>query len=161
MIVWTLRASICAASLALASAYALEPLWAGMALSLSLGLFSLTGQAAGWRWSASLALSGFVILAATGVVLRLAPVAMLLATTLALVAWDLLRFAARLSNVGLVANQPALARAHLRRLGLVAVPAMLLGALALAIRVSLNFGWALFLSFTILFVLSRLLRPAK
>ena len=161
MIVWALRASICAAALVLAGTYALRPAWAGMALSLSLGMVSLTGQAAGWRWITGFALGGFVLLAAAGVVLNLSPFAMLLGTTLALVAWDLDRFAARLSDIGQVANEQALARAHLYRLSLVAMSAMLLGAFALNVRVSLSFGWALFLSFTILFVLSRLLRPAK
>jgi hypothetical protein len=83
---------------------------------------------------------------------------MLFGVIAALAAWDLAHFAARLRDAGTRPPPPDLARGHLRQLAAVAAAGLLLGGIALGVRVELTFGWALLAAMLAIVGLSRLIR---
>jgi hypothetical protein len=135
--------SIGAAALALTLGYALGSLWAGAGICTAIGLLWLVGQWRGWDWAADLGLVGCVGLAAFGVWSGLFGGWMLLGIVLALVAWDLDHFAQQMRSAGRIVGAGELWRAHLRQLFAVAGLGLLLGGVAMGIRIELGFGWAL------------------
>jgi hypothetical protein len=141
--------------------FILDTSWMYLFLAVALGLLWVVGQALHWTWSADFCLSGLVFLASIGVFLGHSPVLLLVATTIALVAWDLDRFMLRIKQPAAVADHAALIQRHLLHILAVAIGAILLGTLGLTVRISLSFTTALLLSFVALFVLTRLLRAAK
>ncbi len=146
------------ATFALALGYGGQSLWAGVGIVLVLGLLWLAGDWRGWDWVAEPCLVGWVVLAAFGVWLGVVAGWMLLGVVAALAAWDLSHFAARLRRAGAITPPPGLTRDHLRRLALVAAAGLLLGGIALGIRVELTFGWALLAAALAVIGLSSLLR---
>jgi hypothetical protein len=82
----------------------------------------------------------------------------LLTVLLALAAWDLGRFTFRLSDVPDAAAAARLERVHLLRLGLALAIGLVLGGLALLVRISLDFGWALLIGAAAVIALSRAAR---
>jgi hypothetical protein len=82
----------------------------------------------------------------------------MLAVLLALAAWDLGRFTFRLRDVPDAAAAAQLERVHLTRLGLALGTGLVLGALALMLRISFDFGWALVIGAAAIFALSRAAR---
>ena len=95
--------------------------------------------------------------AAAGVLLGVAGALALAGVVAGLAGWDLGRFARRAHGAGLAAGE-ALERAHLRRLLLVLGAGLALGGLALSLRVSLSFGWALLLAGLAIGALARAIR---
>ncbi|MBN2387919.1 MAG: hypothetical protein JXB85_12950 [Anaerolineales bacterium] len=79
--------------------------------------------------------------AAYGFVLALSPAWLLPAACLALLAWDVSAFAARLQLAAPEDDRSSLERAHLTRLGLVGLAVAGLAAFALAVRLELSFEW--------------------
>jgi hypothetical protein len=136
-------ASVIFAALALAAGYAANADRVGSALGVALGLLWLAGLWRGWGWVASPALACLAGLAALGALQGLSAAWMLAGAVAALAAWDLDRFARRLRAAGHVVGAADMARAHLRRLLLVAGLGLSIGGAALAVQVRLSFGWAL------------------
>ena len=145
------------ATLALALGYADPALW-GVGSAVIVGLLWLTGDWRGWDWTADTCLAGWVGLAAFGAWQELPAGWMLIGVVAALAAWDLAHFAAHLRGAGAIPPPAELTRAHLRRLAIVVAAGLLLGGIALGIRVELTFGWALLAAALAIIGLSRLLR---
>jgi hypothetical protein len=144
------------ATLALAFGYAGTALW-GLGSTVAIGLLWLAGDWRGWDWTADVCLAGWVGLAAFGAWQELPAGWMLIGVVAALAAWDLAHFTTRLRDAG--TRPPAeLTHAHLRQLAIVAAAGLLLGGIALGIRVDLTFGWALLAAMLAIIGISRLLR---
>jgi hypothetical protein len=147
------------ATLALALGYAGLALW-GVGVAVAIGLLWLAGDWRSWDWAADVCLAGWVSLAAFGTWQALPAGWMLIGVVAALAAWDLGHFAVRLRSAGAI--PPAeLTRAHLRQLAIVAAAGLLLGGIALGIRVELTFGWALLTAVLAVIGLSRLMRAGE
>lgn len=140
---WLASGSMALATLALAFGCAANGFWIGAIVAVLLGALWLAGWPRGWAWANPLALVGNVSTAALGVWLGGAPWALLLGVVATLAAWDLCHFAARLRRTPQIIGEAALITAHLRRLGVVIAAGLLLGILALTLRLGLSFGWAL------------------
>lgn len=121
----------------------------------ALGLLWLIGQWRGWRWSASPGLIGLTGLAAWGVWAQLPAPWLLFGLVAALAAWDLAQFSQRLQQAHQVIGEAALIRVHLQRLLIMAGLSLLLGEIALAVRLDFNLGWALLLGLLLILGLSR------
>jgi hypothetical protein len=147
--------SIGLATFALALGYGLGGLWAGAALIAALGLIWLLGQRAGWGWVASAMLVLFVGAAAVGTWLGVGAGWTLLGVVAALSAWDLDHFARRLKGAGRVVGARELGRRHLRQLLIVDGVGLLLGAVALGIKLKYGLGVALLLGLLAVLCLSR------
>ena len=146
------------ATFALALGFATQALWAWAGLVIAIALLWLAGDWRGWDWVAEPCLAGWVGLAAFGAWWGVISGWMLLGIVAALAAWDLSHFAARLRHAGAITPLAELTRAHLRRLAIVAGAGLLLGGIALGIRVELTFGWAILAAALAIIGLSRLLR---
>ena len=146
------------ATFALALGYAGQALWAGVGVAVAIGLLWLAGDWRGWDWTADACLAGWVGLAAFGAWQELPAGWMLIGLVAALAAWDLSHFAARLRDAGALTPPAELTRAHLRRLAVVAAAGLLLGGIALGIRVELTFGWAILAAALAIIGLSSLIR---
>jgi hypothetical protein len=145
------------ATFVLALGYAGQALWAGVGIAAAIGLLWLAGDWRGWDWVAEPCLVGWVSLAAFGVWQGLPAGWMLIGVVAALAAWDLGHFAMRLRNAGAIPQAAEMMRAHLRRLAVVAAAGLLLGGIALGIRVELTFGWAILAAALAVIGLSRLI----
>lgn len=150
--------SIILAALLPATGYALGGLWIGAALSVALGGLWLAAQQRSWRGIEALGLVGFAALAGVGVLLGLAGPILLAGLVVALVAWDLDRFAQRLQKAGHVEAERELARAHLQRLLIVVGLGQLLAMVAGGIQIPLSFGWIAGLAVLAVLGLSRAIR---
>lgn len=134
--------SIGLATCALALGYALSGLWIWTSLVAALGGLWLLGQHYRWGWVASMELICLVSVAAAGIWQNLAAGWMLLGVVAALTAWDLDHFAQRLRSVGRAEGARELKQRHLRRLMMVDGLGLLLAAIALEVKIELNFGVA-------------------
>jgi hypothetical protein len=148
------------ATFTLALGYANQALWIGAGIDVAIGLLWLAGDWRGWDWVAGLCLAGWVGLAALGVWQGLPAGWMLIGVVAALAAWDLGHFAARLRTAGTITRPAELTRAHLRQLAIVVAAGLLLGGIALGIRVELTFGWAILTAALAIIGLSSLIRSA-
>jgi hypothetical protein len=131
------------ATFTLALGYAGQSLWAGVGVAVAIGMLRLAGDWRGWDWVAEPCLAGWVGLATFGAWQELPAAWMLLGVVAALAAWDLSHFAARLRSAGAVPQATELTRMHLRRLAVVVAAGLLLGGIALGVRVEMTFGWAI------------------
>jgi hypothetical protein len=145
------------ATLALALGYASQALWAGIGVDVAIGLLWLAGDWRGWDWTADPCLTGWVGLAAFGAWQGLPAGWMLLGVVAALAAWDLGHFAMRLRSAGAITQPAELTRAHLHQLAIVVAAGLLLGGIALGIRVELTFGWAILIAALAVIGLNRLI----
>jgi hypothetical protein len=151
-------ASIVIAAGALALAYGLDGQGQWSPVFVALGLLWWTGQRRGERRVAAFGLLGFVVGAVIGFWMNLGGGRLLLSTVAALAAWDLGDFALRLQDVDNDEDARALEHHHLWRLAVVSGIGLLLGGLALTIRVDLRFGVVSALGLIAIFGLSRLVR---
>lgn len=149
------------ATFALALGYADRSFWAGVGIAVVIGMLWLAGDWRGWDWAAEPCLIGWVALATFGAWLGLMAGWMLLGVVTALAAWDLGHFAARLRGAGAITPPAELTRDHLRRLAIVAGAGLMLGGLALSVRVELTFGWALLAAVLAITGLSRLIGAGR
>jgi len=83
---------------------------------------------------------------------------MLIGVVAALAAWDMSHFAVRLRDAGTGTQLAELTRTHLRWVAAVVGTGLLLGGIALGIRVELAFGWAIVAASLAIIGLSRLIR---
>ena len=152
---WLLPAGTVLAAAALSMGYGLDGLWGGAVAALVVGAFWLAGQWRKWGWAASMALVLLIGVAAVGMGGGIGGGWMLVGVVVALVAWDLDRFAWRMRVVGCVEGVDALERRHLWRLLIVAGAGLLLGAVALSVKIRLGFAVAFLLAFLAVLGLSR------
>ncbi len=145
------------AALALALGYVSQAFWEGAGLTVAIGLLWLAGDWRIWDWTADACLAAWVGLAAFGSWQGLPAGWMLIGVVAALTAWDLAHFAVRLRGAGALPPPAELTRAHLRQLAIVAAAGLLLGGIALGIRVELTFGWAILAASLAIIGLSRLI----
>lgn len=158
-----LLALLCAglATAALALGYAGQSLWVGAGVGVAIGLLWLAGRWRGWDWTADSCLAGWVGTAAFGAWQGLPASWMLIGVVAALAAWDLDHFTARLRSAGAITPPAELTRAHLRQLAIVAGMGLLLGGMALGVRINLTFGWVMLVGALAIFSLSRLIRSGR
>lgn len=152
---WLLPVGTVLAAAALATGYGLSGLWGGSAVALVVSAFWLVGQWRKWGWVASVALVLLIGAAAVGLGMGIGGGWMLVSVVVALVAWDLDRFAWRMRAAGRVEGVDALERRHLWRLLIVAGAGLLLGAVALSVKIRLGFAVAFLLAFLAVLGLSR------
>ncbi len=157
MISKLLPISIILAAFVLALGYGLGGLWTETALVVVVGFLWLLGRWRGWGWMASVGLTFFVGAAAVGLWLNVGPGWTLLGVVAALSAWDLDHFVHRLERVGRVEDARYLERRHLERLLIVDGLGLLLGAVALRVKVEFGFGVALLLGLMAVLGLSQVI----
>lgn len=175
------------ATAALALGYGLNQQFLGILIFIALGLLWLVGQRYALRIFAGLGLLGFAIGALLGTLYGVQSGWLLVGITAALIAWDLHHFIQHMlanaqltpvsensepttvdteveadtvqlnTRVRLETEARALERAHLRRLAIVSGLGLLLGTLALTIRLTLRFGFIVALAVVAIFGLSRLI----
>ena len=121
-----------------------------------LGLLWLFIQWRGRTWSGTI---GFIVF--SGAIIRAVyldiPSGWLLACmVLNLSAWDIDRFIARVRRAGEVERLEDMEFAHLMRLASVAAAGLVLGSITLLVKIRLSFGWMLFLSACLVFIVSWL-----
>ncbi|GEM_PF-807867 len=175
------------AAVALALGYGLNQNFIAIPIFIALGLLWLVGQRYAVRASAGLGLLAFAVGALLGTLFGVQNGWLLVGITAALIAWDLHHFiqhmrlneqqtpdsersetntadteteveAVRLdTRARLEAEARVLEREHLRRLAIVSGLGLLLGTLALTIRLTLSFGVIVVLGVIAIFALSRLI----
>ena len=143
---------------ALAVAYSIGGQGQWSPVFIALGVLWWIGQRRGEQRVAAFGLLGFVVGAVIGFWVDLGGGRLLLSTVAALAAWDLGDFALRLQDVDNDEDVRTLEHHHLRRLAVVSSMGLLLGELALTIRVDLRFGVVSALGLIAIFGLSRLVR---
>lgn len=183
--IMTISTLVAAAALALG--YGLNGNLLGILIFIALGLLWLVGQRYAVRASAGLGLLAFAIGALMGTLFGVQNGWLLVGMTAALIAWDLHCFTQHMrvneqptpvnertetttadteadadtvhldTRARLEVEAHALERAHLRRLAIVSGLGLLLGALALTIKLTLSFGVIVVLGVIAIFALSRLI----
>jgi hypothetical protein len=148
-------ATIALTALIPAAGYALAARWAEALLCALVGAGWLAAARGRLGWGMSAGFLLLVGLCAFGALSRVPPGWGLVGVVAALAAWDLSAFAGRLARAGHVVDEPALWRAHLRRLGPLLGAGLALGTVALLLRLNLSFGWALLLGIVAVVALSR------
>lgn len=168
----TISTLVAAATLAIGYGLHGQPI--GTLIFIAFGVLWLVGQRYALRASAGLGLLGFSAGVLLGTLYGVSNGWMLVGITAALIAWDLQHFIQHMHASVHVETDPAdtaredtgghidaatraLERAHLQRLGLVSGAGLLLGGLALTIRLTLGFGVVLALGLVAIFGLSRLI----
>lgn len=149
------RMAMFSATLILGLGFIFAAHWFGAALAVLLGLVWLIGQLRAAAWGPTFGLVSFVATAAWGVGQQVGPGWLLAGVVAALAAWDLDRFTQRVRQAGMVADEAALTRQHLRRLAPVLAIGLLAGGLALGVTIELSFALILFLGLLVIFGLSR------
>ena len=171
--IMTISTLVATAALALGYGLYGEPL--GVLIFIALGLLWLAGQRYALQAFAGLGMLGFSIGALHGTLYGVQSGWMLVGITAALVAWDLQHFVQHLrvnerdetdsvdaearteSEIRAEAEARALQRRHLQRLAIVSGLGLLLGALALTVRITLGFGIIFALGLVAIYGLSRLI----
>lgn len=145
-------------TLALAASFALAGYWLVVMICICAGGGWLLAALRGWPSAPTLGLLATVVATVYGDFEGVSLPGLLLALVAALVAWDGGTFAGRLRSAPEVAFADDLMRAHVQRLLIVAAIGLFVGLLALLLRVSLSFGWALLLAALAIIGLVRALR---
>ncbi len=155
MIAKLLPISIILSASVLALGCGLNGLWTWVEFVVAVGSLWLLGRWRGWGWMAFVGLASFVGAAAAALWLGVGAGWTLFGVTAALSAWDLDHFAQRLSRVEQTDGTRALERRHLERLLIVDGLGLLLGAVALGIKIEFGFGAALLLGLIAVLGLSQ------
>jgi uncharacterized membrane protein len=145
------------ATFLLATGYASRGTWQWSALIIAFGIFWLYAQRRMWGRVASFGLIFFVLAAGRGIFMDISTGWLLLSVVATLAAWDLDYFVRRLKKVERVEKPHDLEQRHLKRLMSVAALGLLLGGVAIAVEVQLNFGWVLFWGVVLILGMSRLI----
>ena len=150
-----LPGSIILSASALALGCGMSGLWTWAVLAAAVGFLWLLGLWRDWGWMASVGLACFVGAAAVALWLGVGAGWALLCVAAALSAWDMDHFAQRLGRVGRGDGALDLERRHLERLLIVNGLGLLLGAVALRIKIEFGFGVALLLGLLAVLGLSQ------
>jgi hypothetical protein len=141
--------------------YALSNVWRPIPGMFVLGVVGVVAHWR-WRWLASLAFAGLVVLAANGALwYHLSPAGLLVVICATLAAWDLDEFSARLKRYHDSAYAAALWREHLRRLLVVLGAGLALGWAALNLDLALSFGVTVLLTVLAFFGLAQAARMLR
>jgi hypothetical protein len=155
MTAWLLPAGTVLAATVLAMGFGLNELWGGAVMVGVVGALWVVGQWRRWGWVASVALVLLIGAAAVGLGLGVGGGWMLAGVVATLAAWDLDRFAWQMRAAGRVEGADAFERRHLQRLLIVGGAGLILGAVALSLRMRLGFAVAFILALLVLLGLSR------
>jgi hypothetical protein len=132
--------------------------WPLALLCIAFGALWLLAHRRRWDAAASLCLLAFIGAAGVGVNLRGGGIWAPLVMVLALAAWDLGRFVARLSGAGASDDTHDLERRHLLRLAVVSGLGLALAWVALVARLKLDLAALLLLGLLAILGLSQLVR---
>ena len=91
-------------------------------------------------WSAALYLMGYVLLAATGIIIDLSLLLMLIAGTTTLASWELMQFTPQLTKDGRPQMNDLLEAYHLKALGLVILSGLILTLFGTALSLEIPFS---------------------
>ncbi len=148
--------SLLLAGLSLVAIYAAHYSWPWAILIAAMGLFwHIKGHRS--LWVASLGLALFWSMAIFGLMQGFPKELMLLGVVMALAAWDLTFWGARLIEADRVDNENIMTSRHIGRLAVVLLTGLGLGLLALNIRLELAFWWLFLLGIAGVIALSRAL----
>ncbi len=153
---WSARASWLLGYGLLLVLWLLHAQWYWALLTASLGAMALATSYWRFSWPASGHLLALLTVASFGTATVLNGWGTLLSVLCGLAAWDVELFARRLELFRDVHR--SIVRAHLKRLALVFILSGAAGAVALNLRLSFGFGWALLLAFGFLVTFLVLLR---
>jgi hypothetical protein len=147
--------AIIVGALGLSILFALDThlIWA--VLMVVVGLFWLSEPWHGFAWAPTTALLFFTGAGSVGLVLSLPAFWLVTCLVALLVAWDLNNFSDYLDDVEDIRHRGELTKRHFRRLGIVAGAGWLLGVLALGIKLTFGFLWALGSGLLVIVSLSR------
>ncbi len=154
----TLACTIMASGV-LVAGFAREGFWYPMILVFLTGLIWLSEQ---WGWLpwkiiGSIGLAVFTIAATVLAVVGFPAILILLCLILTLIAWDLDGFLSRTMEAGYIENATGLERRHLKRTAITSGLGLILGGVALEMKIDLAFGWILVLGLVIIILLNRLM----
>lgn len=121
------------------------------------GVLCLVAIQRGWKWVNPLSLLVFVFTASYSVWKGISPVLMLVVVVAALSAWDLESLAGRLGQVKASVVDPGIERRHLSRLAVIDGASLVLGGVAMVIKISLSLGVILFLGVVAAYGLSQVI----
>jgi hypothetical protein len=150
--------SIVLTTLALAVSFALASYWLVVIICICAGGGWLVAALRNWPSAPTLGLLTTVAATVYGNFEGVSLPGLLIALVAALAAWDTGTCAGRLRATPELAFADDLVRAHVQRLLIVVAVGLLVGSLALLLRVSLSFGWALMLATLAIIGLVRALR---
>jgi hypothetical protein len=146
------------AVLFIGTAYGLANYWAGLLLSLLIGIVWLVGVWLDRSWLTMLGLVGLVLITAVAGLLGFSPILLLTGIALGLFAWTMGNFSHQITAVPNVRDEPQLIKKHMQWAGGTIGLGWLLGVVALKVQFTINFWWALVLGIVVIFALSRLVR---
>ena len=150
-----LYAAIIGAIFSLAAGYFFTDLPSVAAPIILIGAVWLVAEIRGWRWIGSISLFLLIIGSAVGIIVEVDPIWAILATVLALAAWELSYFRRFLKQAPWVRNEDHLVTRHHTRVIVVAVIGVVTAWLTTQIEVNIGFGVALLLAIISLLGLSR------
>jgi len=136
--------------------------WTANALGLTIaalvaGSFWALSHWRRWTWGNDVSFLLFSLFLALGAWLEMNLPWMLAGMTGMLAAWDMSDWIQRLMRVERIAKQQEQTRQHILRLGAILVIGSGLTLLALTLRLTFSFGWALILGFVMIIALSRVI----
>jgi hypothetical protein len=152
---YTYFASIALATSTLVIGYVLVNLIWGIPVVLAGATLWVWGDRRGRPWVGSVGLIFYLLIAAAGLLLSLAPGLAILSIVSAIVSWDIGRFNRLLGKVDLVNNVDAIEKRYRNRLLTVAMIGAVIAGLTPIIRVNFGFGIALLLGLTSVIGFSR------
>ncbi len=158
LLFWLTLGSIGLVVFALVVSFALAGYWLVVIVCVCAGGAWLFAALRGWPSVPTLGLLATSAATVYGDFEGVAMPGLLVALVAALVAWDGGTFVGRLRATAEVAFADDLIRSHVRRVLIVAAIGLVVGLLALLLRVSLSFGWALVLAALAIIGLVRALR---
>ncbi|MFC1892015.1 hypothetical protein ACFLZT_06445 [Thermodesulfobacteriota bacterium] len=141
-----------------ASCYGSLEMWRWVILISAVGLVWLAGQYYQWRWAGYIGMIFFMVMSARGFLLEIPSLWLLLCTVLALTAWDMNMFLARINFAGLAVKRSYLEKSHFKKLAVTACTGFILGALTLTLDLTIGFGWLILLGIVLILCMSRLIR---
>jgi hypothetical protein len=138
--------------------YGRSGLWLGSVASIVFGILWIVGNELRRDDSAVAGLTVFTVLAVIGLFLELPALAMLIATTGSLVAWNLQLFESRLVRSGRINDRTTVVRIYLERLAIIAALSLVLGGIGLGVELQFNLVAAVGLGGLAVLLLARILR---
>jgi hypothetical protein len=155
---WAYYACLGSAAGLLAVASIIQRQWELALVALAAGAGWAGARRFGWRRLSPVGFLALALAAVSGLWRHLPAAALVVVMALALAAWDLDGFAARLARFQPRRDQSQFVKNHLARLLVVIGIGMALGEAALLLRLSLGLGWVAALGLLAVFILLQALR---
>jgi hypothetical protein len=136
--------------------------WAANVLGLTIavlvgGIFWVLSHWRRWTWGNDMSFVLFSLFLALGAWLEMNLPWMLAGITGMLAAWDMNDWIQRLKCVERIVEAQEQTRQHILRLGAVLILGLGLTVMAVTLRLTFSFGWALILGFVMMIALSRVI----